>query len=621
MKLGGNFQKKKIFNFRFDPEVIEQRKKNILDFLYYCAENPVIYRSQYFVKFFEHASPEESPLHGPENSGDIVKQISHDSPNESLDEESIVSVETHVEAENNDTTVEKLSQDVDYLYCAALLFSRGVQEEVNSRYKEAFDSYKSGIDKLLTGAKNDTNERRKRIAKTKAQKYLEKAEQLYENHILRQQETDFFIEDANADEIQSIASLERPINNMSKYKVIQVNNRIMHVQDCTDKKIYIIKSIWKSHTNRVIFMPQKIPFMIPLLSYFATENVIFLLLPFISGGLLWNYVKNYEIDKVEHHQIEELFVEPPKEKNNKQILSEECPIEINGRVAKDITQNIEIQEAIEAIDEIDGCQYLMEKFNEPIVPSFDTFPSNPDKIDIDDLMKNSQKLLQSVTKTLEKSVILSSEINDDNLLRENIDEIQSEQEEENAAFIESFPEEASIPQNIELEELSSLPERMVKQWAAELIIAVNSLHKNGIILGDLNLDNILLGHNGHIVLTYFHQKDRSNIQQLCNLNPNAVKCCYVAFDFPITKSSDYYSIGVIIYEILTRNRFYRNHPGGVFKFNEVQYPASSVISDEAKKILDNLILGKPDERMTFEDLKQHKFFDGVDFDEIEKNGF
>ena len=44
-------------------------------------------------------------------------------------------------------------------------FSQAVQEEVNLRYKEAFDLYKDGIDKLLSGAKNDFNERRKSISK------------------------------------------------------------------------------------------------------------------------------------------------------------------------------------------------------------------------------------------------------------------------------------------------------------------------------------------------------------------------------------------------------------------------------------------------------------------------
>lgn len=585
--------------------MIEQRKKAILNFLYYCAENPVIYRSQYFVKFFEDASPKESPQHEPKpQPSDILTNL-HDS----LDESLII----------NDAQVEeeKLISDVDYLYCAALSFSQAVQEEVNSHYKEAFDLYKSGIDKLLTGAKNDSNERRKRIAKTKAQKYLEKAEQLYENHILRQQEKDFFIEDADSYEGQSIANLERPINNMSKYKVIQVNERIMHVQDCTDKKIYIIKALWKSHTNHVIFMPQKVPFMIPLLSYFNTENVIFLLLPLISGGLLWNYVKNYETS-TEHHLIEELFVEPPNEQKEEEALDKskkECPVEISGKIAKDTSQAMEIQEAIEALDEIDGCQSLLGKFNEPIVPSFDTLSSD---IDINDLMKNSQKLLQSVTKTLEKSVILSSEI-EEKEDGENEEPLEIEKE-ENVLITDDIQEQEIFPQNVDLEELSSLPERMVKQWAVEIIIAVNSLHKNGIILGDLNLNNILLGHNGHIALTYFYQKDRNNFKQLCNLNPKAMKCCYVAFDFPITKNSDFYSIGVIIYEILTRNRFYRNHLGGISKYNEIQYPASNVISEEAKDLLHRLIMANADERLTFEDIKQHKFFEGVDFDEIAKIG-
>lgn len=513
---------------------------------------------------------------------------------------------------DSQSTLDQLSSN-DYLYDAALSFSQAVQEEANLRYKAAFDLYKAGIDKLLTGAKNDLNERRKRIAKTKAQKYLEKAEQLYENHIIQQQELDFFIEDADDNETQSISSLERPISNLARYKVIKINDRIMNVQDCTDKKMYVIKVIWKSHTNRVLFIPQKIPYMVPLISYFSTENIIFLLLPFVSGGLLWNYIKNYKpTSSQQHHQLEELFVEPPKEKSEKCV---ENPIEITGKVMKN-ADDIDVQEeAFEALDEIDSINIeenlaLAHEDEGPIIPSFDTLSND---IDINDLMKVSQKLLQSVTKTLEKSIIMSINENDE------ITEIEHNKVDEKLVIAQ---ENASVEiKNVQLAEqietVTPLPEMMIKRWTAEIIVAINSLHKNGIIIGDLNLDNILLGQNGHVALTFFHQHDRNNYPQLCFLDSRAVQNYYVAFDFPLTKKSDYYSIGVLAYEILTQSRFYINHPGGITRFNEIQYPEFANISMEARDLLQSLILSSANERPTFDDLIQHKFFDGVDFEEIE----
>lgn len=604
------FEEIELYSFlsRFDTEVIEQRKKNILNFLYYCSENPVIYRSQCFVKFFEDAnSPKEPTDDDLESSTDnLVQSI------ESQQREQDTNVEIVAESQY---TFDQLSLNADYLFDSALSFSQAVQAEANLRYNLAFDLYKAGIDKLLTGAKNDLNERRKRIAKTKAQKYLEKAEQLYENYILQQQEIDFFIEDADDNETQSISSLERPISNLARYKVIKINERIMNVQDCTDKKMYVIKVIWKSHTNRVLFMPQKIPYMVSLLSYFSTENVLFLLLPFVSGGLLWNYVKNYKPSSSQHHQLEELFVEPPK--NQRMCAKSLEPIEITGKVIKN-TDDIDVQEeAFEALDEIDSIniEENLELAHDEgsIIPSFDTLSND---IDINDLMKVSQKLLQSVTKTLEKSIVMSINENDE------IRQIKQEIVEEELLDVQkkSGPEIKDEQSSEQVESVTPLPEMMIKRWIAEIIVAVNSLHKNGIILGDLNLDNILLGKNGHVAITFFHQRERNNYQQLCFLDSRAVKNYHVAFDFPLTKISDYYSIGVVAFELLTQSLFCVNHPSGITRFNEIQYPESANISMEAKDLLQNLILSSAKDRPTFDDLIQHAFFKGVDFDEIEKSG-
>ncbi|XP_070496020.1 ribosomal protein S6 kinase-like 1 [Chironomus tepperi] len=605
---------KNYFN-RFDPEIVEQRKRTILEYLYYCAEHSVLYRSQYFVKFFVDTS----------TKCDVEKIYDSSTYTEESPEESINSLEDDSETIEEGVETNELIEiggDIDYylcgyLYDAALNFSHAVQEEANLRYKRSFELYKLGIDKLLTGAKNDTNEARKRIAKTKASKYLEKAEQLYENYILEEQENEFLIEDIDTKETQSIASLERPLNHMSRYKVIQINKRIMKVQDRTDKKIYILKVIWKTNSHKVIFMPQNIPFMCSLLSYFHSENAIFILLPFISGGLLWDYVNSYSSSSNSQKNVEELFVDPPKQ-NNDTISSEienipnlaQLDVDVNETDMKPIESECSDNNQLNLNDDVDECDF--------ITPSFDTL--TPD-IDVDDLMKCSQQLLKSVRKTLEKSVVIKTEEDSDENPQNHESEAATSLNDDKPVNDDVISNGAACVDEEKVEAFDSIPEFILKRWASEIIISVSSLHKNGIIIGDLNLDNILLGSNGHILLTYFHQNYRSNLQQLCELNQKALKCYYVAFEFPLTRNSDYYSIGVILYEIFTRHRFYTYHPGGISKYNEIQYADTCQLSEQAKDLLDILIFKKFDQDAPLESIKVHPFFEGIDFNVIESFGY
>lgn len=600
--------------FRFDPAVIDQRKKAILEFLYYCAENPVIYRSQPFVKFFD------DPCLFQDEGVKFQEESLRDGMNSSNDASSLQSLvdlqsqhtSSELEAEGDgvksqtieENLLDHLSTGSDYLYDAAICFSQAVAEEANLRHKQAFELYKLGIDKLLSGAKNDDNERRKRLANAKASKYLERAEMLYENHFAQQQENESFIfEDLKLDDEPSVQALERPANNLSRFKVIGVNDYKLRVQDCTDKKIYFLKTLFKV-PNSAISLPQSIPFMVRLVSYYSTSSRMFLLLPLMTGGLLWDYICTYT-NKSEKSimNIETIFVEPPANTTSHIIPNDYSDIEIVEEISA-----YEYQPSINFVD----------NYSETIpIPSFDTLSA---EMDIKDLMSCSQMLLQSVSKTLQKSHIDAE------------DQLSTNESGNLESLIET-PADPSVAPVLETEKFSSrevleepseiqnyveqLPETVLKQWASELVVAVNALHKVGIVCGDLNLNNLLLGPHGHLTLTYFYKSDHKEYQQLCKLNPNAVKCLYVALDFPLTKESDWFSVGVLIYEIFTKERFYLNHP---HHFNEIQFSYPDSVSDDLKDLLRGLIINPKDNRLTFNDILQHSFFHGIDFKNVEKCG-
>jgi atypical protein kinase C iota type len=98
-----------------------------------------------------------------------------------------------------------------------------------------------------------------------------------------------------------------------------------------------------------------------------------------------------------------------------------------------------------------------------------------------------------------------------------------------------------------------LPETDARFYTAELCLALNFLHSNGIIYRDLKLDNVLLAHDGHIKLT-----DYGMCKQGIKLGEKASTFCgtplYMAPEILNSEdysfSVDWWALGIILYEML-----------------------------------------------------------------------
>ena len=51
-------------------------------------------------------------------------------------------------------------------------------------------------------------------------------------------------------------------------------------------------------------------------------------------------------------------------------------------------------------------------------------------------------------------------------------------------------------------EMTELPDKLIRTWAAQLVTVLSSLHYREVIIRDLNPSNLLLDSNGHVKLTY-----------------------------------------------------------------------------------------------------------------------
>lgn len=188
----------------------------------------------------------------------------------------------------------------------------------------------------------------------------------------------------------------------------------------------------------------------------------FNLIDFFSGGKLWDYILSYNSDApvLKTYSLEEICI--PK---TPEVLPE-VPI-------------IESTEAIlDLIEEIP--QKVIPEEIPNFAPSFDDL--NVD-MDVLDLVSCSKKLLNSVSTTLKHTKESPEEpVNEIELLEENI--IPESHSNEN---ITRFLRECTIVQkSIQKSILNTktlLPEGSIRQWARELIVAIDSLHSNGVILG------------------------------------------------------------------------------------------------------------------------------------------
>ncbi|XP_034053563.1 ribosomal protein S6 kinase delta-1 isoform X2 [Gymnodraco acuticeps] len=169
----------------------------------------------------------------------------------------------------------------------------------------------------------------------------------------------------------------------------------------------------------------------------------------------------------------------------------------------------------------------------------------------------------------------------------------------------------------ELDELSlaasqaSIPEEFIRCWAVEMVTALASLHREGIICRDLNPKNILLDHQGHIQLTYFCSWN--DVEESCD--KEAVADMYCAPEVggigEETAACDWWSLGAVLFELLTGMSLLRCHPAGIGHHTALNIPES--VSEEARSLLEKLLQFNPMERLGagvggVDDIKSHPFF-------------
>ncbi|ELP86520.1 hypothetical protein EIN_034610 [Entamoeba invadens IP1] len=167
-------------------------------------------------------------------------------------------------------------------------------------------------------------------------------------------------------------------------------------------------------------------------------------------------------------------------------------------------------------------------------------------------------------------------------------------------------------------------EQRAKFYAAQMVLAIEHLHNQGVIYRDIKPENIMVCEDGYIRLTDFGLSktdvpDAAKTSTFCGtpeyLAPELV------MNVPYTNSIDWWGLGILIYEMLFGavpffsediQELYRN-----ILHKQVTFPANTEITLQCRDVIEHFLRKKPEERFgDVEQIKEHSWFSDINWEEL-----
>jgi len=174
----------------------------------------------------------------------------------------------------------------------------------------------------------------------------------------------------------------------------------------------------------------------------------------------------------------------------------------------------------------------------------------------------------------------------------------------------------------------SFSEDRSKFYTAEIVLGLEYLHDHGVIYRDLKPENLLLNHEGHVIITDFGlskegmEDPESTTKTFCGtpeyLAPEIIK------GERYTKAVDWWSLGTLLFEMMNGLPPFYVRDNEELMYEKILYAPLSIpdtFSEDAKDIIQKLLDRDPIKRLSDPDLiKQHPFFKTIDWTLLENKG-
>ncbi len=179
-----------------------------------------------------------------------------------------------------------------------------------------------------------------------------------------------------------------------------------------------------------------------------------------------------------------------------------------------------------------------------------------------------------------------------------------------------------------LRKFRTFDEEKVRFYGAQIALALEYLHKKGIIYRDLKPENILMDDQGYLKLADFGMakklKDDEKAMSFCG-TPEYLAPEIITMEGH-DKSADWWSFGILLFEMLCGlPPFYVENVDKMYeliKNSSVKFPRRITLSEDAKDVIRKLLEKNPKKRLGsqngIEEIKSHPFFASIDFEMVEQ---